>query len=160
MKDMRDLTTSSMMMMPMAMMTMDKRELDTMKQLMLLRASQPLPTVINDEGEESHSVISCDDTMVIGDDVMQAYKQSISKLTTLVLNHHSGNTVVSSSQREDDSVLEPAPRQLRKQTFLSFDENVLQAMEKQGWRRRTHGGYTPLIPLACGFSEHWKRFRG
>jgi hypothetical protein len=130
MQEMNEISTSSML--TMTMVTMDKRELDTMKQLMVLREGAP-PC-------ENHS-----ETTLIGDDIMQAYKQSIAKLTSLVLNHH--------------SVPKSGPKMaLRKQTYLSFDENVLQAMERQGWKRNRSSGYTALIPLACGFSDHWKRF--
>ena len=71
-------------------------------------------------------------------DVMIAYNRSISKMASLVLEDRTNQVSVS-----------------KKKTYLYFDEHVLNAMEKQGWKRTN--GYTVFIPLACGLCEQWKR---
>ena len=72
------------------------------------------------------------------DIIMKAYNRSITKMASLVVENSRQGT---------------APT--KKKTFLYFDEHVLYAMEKQGWRRSD--GFTAFIPLACGLCELWKR---
>jgi hypothetical protein len=71
------------------------------------------------------------------EDIMKAYSRSIAKMASRALEDKQGS---------------PASK---KKTFMYFDEHVLKAMEKHGWRRSD--GYTVFIPLACGLCEHWKR---
>lgn len=82
-------------------------------------------------------------------DITMAYKRSIARMASLLVP----NQYHASSASE---MTAPQAASSKTKTFLSFNENVLGAMERQGWKRSS--GYTALIPLACGLCEHWKRF--
>lgn len=71
--------------------------------------------------------------------VIEAYKKSMEKkIETL-----EGMGV----QDEEDP--------MKREYYLSFDENVLNEMSKLGWPRTQ--GIVKLIPLACGTYSHWMR---
>lgn len=148
MQELHDIATASMLTLPS--MGMDNQALDTMKQVMAMK---------NEERQEDTVIRENDND---DDDVMKAYKSSITKLTSLVMNHFTASTDTSVTGADHavsflphESALLTSKKRPRKHTFLTFDESVLQAMEAQGWKRG--GGYTVLIPLACGLCEHWKR---
>jgi hypothetical protein len=115
---------------------MEKQNLETLKQMLML--SPPAPTTLPNQGDE---------------DIMKAYERSISKMTSLILNNTS--TCMGSSYNDKEEGLEQ--RGPVRKTYLAFDEHVIQAMEKQGWKR-SRQFHTVLIPLACGLCEHWKQF--
>ena len=109
--------------------TMEKQNLETLKQMLMV--SPPAASLPN-QGDA---------------DIMKAYERSISKMTSLVLND-------TGTAYNDEEASLGGPR---RKTYLAFDEHVLQAMEKQGWKR-SRQFHSVLIPLACGLCEHWKQF--
>ena len=135
MQELHDIAMTSMMSLPV--MAMDKQGLETMKQVMMLK--------------NGASVGGLTDIMKVhdGDDVEKAYKLSIARLTSMVLNH------ITNNNNDNNDEGPSANKRPRKHTYLTFDEAVLRAMEGHGWKRSA--GYTVLIPLACGLCEHWKR---
>jgi hypothetical protein len=146
MQELHDIAMSSMLTLPV--MAMDKQGLETMKQVMMLKngASVGVEDSVKREHEDQ------DD-----DDVKKAYKLSIAKLTSLVLNHisNTSNNNDGDGDGPESEVSLKMRQRPRKHTYLTFDESVLRAMEGHGWKRSA--GYTVLIPLACGLCEHWKR---
>jgi hypothetical protein len=110
---------------------------------------------------DSHSG-NMDSNGVQDPDITAAYRRSIARMASLALNHHpnpTSSTTTSGGNGSNDggfSSRQGKGANSKTKTFLSFNENVLSAMERQGWKRSS--GYTALIPLACGLCDHWKRF--
>lgn len=108
------------------------QNMEALKQMMLLDSEAPT---------DDHSAFGGDT------DVNRAYQRSISKMTSMILLN---------DQRSSSGATE-AEQGPKRNTYLSFDENVLHAMERHGWKRSKQY-HTVLMPLGCGLCEHWKQF--
>jgi len=105
--------------------------------------------VLSQPKEESNRFNTYDDAVVaigvgnddtgLDPDLLNAYKRSIARLATSPLLPTRSSHFT------------------KRKRYLLFDEHILQVMSKRGWDRAL--GYTSLIPLACGFYEHWFRHK-